>query len=153
MLDPATTFTLQITNSTVASAVVTLNGAQILGPNDFRPVIPTITRSVSLRATNQITVEIRGAPGERFTLQITGTDDVPPSLSITSPPDRSTVATPTVTLQGTVSDRTSGVASVACNGVAATVTGTNFTCVVPLTPGSNLITVRATDRAANTATA
>ena len=57
-------------------------------------------------------------------------------------------ATVTVTVRGTVSDPT---AIVQVNGVAATVQGNDFAADVPLTLGTNTITVTATDAQARLA--
>ena len=51
-----------------------------------------------------------------------------------------------VTVQGTV---TEAVSSVSVNGVAATLSGTNFSASVPLQLGVNTLTVTATDAAGN----
>src|SRR6185295_2744471 len=53
---------------------------------------------------------------------------------------------------GTVTDSLSGLASVTCNGVPATVNGTSFSCGVPVITGPNSILVSATDVAGNTST-
>jgi len=57
-----------------------------------------------------------------------------------------------ITVTGTVSDA-SGIQSITVNGIAAIVSGNNFTCSdVILSSGSNTITVTATDNAGNTST-
>ncbi|HKX27420.1 MAG TPA: beta-propeller fold lactonase family protein [Blastocatellia bacterium] len=77
-------------------------------------------------------------------------DKTQPNLTVTSPANNSEVITPTVTIAGTVSDALSGVAGVTCNSTAASISGSNFTCDVSLTRGSNTITIVATDVAGNT---
>ncbi|MBL8238951.1 MAG: carboxypeptidase regulatory-like domain-containing protein [Bryobacterales bacterium] len=79
-------------------------------------------------------------------------DRTPPALFITSPPNNTVVATPTLLLTGTATDAVSGIASFTCNGQSAALAGSNFSCSVPLAPGANAITVQATDNAGNTAT-
>jgi RHS repeat-associated protein len=76
-------------------------------------------------------------------------DKTPPTLSITSPVSGAVVPLPSVTVTGNVSDSLSGVASVSCQGNAATISGSSFTCVVPIVAGPNTITVQATDAAGN----
>jgi Glucodextranase, domain B len=79
-------------------------------------------------------------------------DLTPPAVAITSPANGATVSTAAQTVSGTVSDALSGIASVSCNGAAASVSGTGFTCGVTLVPGANAITVQAQDLAGNTGT-
>src|SRR5262249_11721361 len=77
----------------------------------------------------------------------TNLDNTPPTLTIaTTPP---TVSSSQLILTGTVSDTLSGVSRVACNGIAATVSGNGFTCALSLAEGSNSIDVSATDFAGN----
>jgi hypothetical protein len=80
-------------------------------------------------------------------------DATAPSLSITSPTSGSTVSNPYVSVSGTVSDSLSGIASVSCNDVPASISGTSFSCTVSLFAVSNSIMVNAMDLAGNTATA
>lgn len=42
----------------VSSAVITLNGIRVLGPNDFNKQVDLIEKPVSLEADNEITVEV-----------------------------------------------------------------------------------------------
>jgi hypothetical protein len=84
--------------------------------------------------------------GNSRTLAVTvNLDKTPPTLAITTPADGITLITETVTVSGQVSDAVSGVAGVTCNGQAAARTGPLFTCTLPLTIGSNPLTVRVTD--------
>jgi len=76
-------------------------------------------------------------------------DHTPPMLNVTSPPNGSNVGTSQVAVHGLVTDALSGVSGVTCNGAAATLTASAFTCNVTLTPGSNAITVATTDVAGN----
>jgi hypothetical protein len=79
-------------------------------------------------------------------------DTTPPVLSVASPADGSSIAlsTPSIGVSGMANDSVSGLSAVTCNGVSATLADTNFTCLVPLTQGSNSIAVVATDVAGNT---
>ena len=79
-------------------------------------------------------------------------DRAPPVLTFTSPANGATVPTSTALIAGTVSDASSGVAGVMCNGVPAIVTGTAFNCTVTLTPGTNPISATVADKAGNTTT-
>jgi hypothetical protein len=79
-------------------------------------------------------------------------DKTPPGLGVTSPGNGAKVFASPASLAGTVSDSLSGLASVTCNGVPATVNGTSFSCGVPVITGPNSILVSATDVAGNTST-
>ena len=58
-----------------------------------------------------------------------------------------------MSLAGTISDSLSGVASVQCNGIAASVSSGTFLCQLTLNPGANAIQVLATDVAGNQSSA
>ena len=143
VLDPNTTYTLRIDSTGVSSAVVTLNGVDVLRPNDFNANVTLITKQVMLWPNNQLTVELRGKPGEGFKLQIIGVDDTPPTITGAVAPAPNAAgwnkSDPTVTF--TCSDATSGIAS----------------CTEPVTvtaeTSAQVILGTATDKAGNTATA
>lgn len=86
-------------------------------------------------------------------------DSTPPTLHVTSPADGAVVSTPAVTVSGLVNDLVVGTvmaaqATVTVNGVTAQVANRNFLAPdVPLAPGPNTLTVIATDRAGNVASA
>jgi RHS repeat-associated protein len=78
-------------------------------------------------------------------------DKAAPNVTISSPTDGATVAVSPVTVSGTATDLLSGVASVICQSAPATLSGSNFSCSVPLVAGPNTITIQAADVAGNTA--
>ncbi|HSB76339.1 MAG TPA: Ig-like domain-containing protein [Terriglobales bacterium] len=80
-------------------------------------------------------------------------DTTAPSVSIASPANGATVSDSALTVSGSVSDAASGVASVMCNGAAATFSGGAFSCNLSLVGGSNSIQVVATDAAGNSSSA
>ncbi|HEX7284991.1 MAG TPA: hypothetical protein VF532_02355, partial [Candidatus Angelobacter sp.] len=80
-------------------------------------------------------------------------DKTPPAITISSPPAGTTVNVASVTISGTVSDSGSGLSNVTCGGVAATVSGSSFSCVQSLAAGTNNIQVQAVDAAGNAAVA
>jgi len=104
------------------------------GPNQI--VTGTATDANGLSATTSITLNI---------------DKTQPVLAVSSPADGTGFSTAAVTVSGTASDALSGVSSVTCDGVAANVTGGNFSCNISLTVGVNLVVVRATDVSGNVA--
>jgi hypothetical protein len=79
-------------------------------------------------------------------------DKTPPTVAITSPSSGNVYSTQTP-VSGTASDTASGVASVSCNGAAAQLSGSGFTCNTSLSTGVGTISVTATDAAGNSASA
>lgn len=78
-------------------------------------------------------------------------DTTPATVTITQPTPNQTITTATTTVTGTFSDE-SVVTSVKVNNVTATINGSNYTATIPLTLGSNTITVNATDIFGNVGT-
>ena len=141
--DPTTTFTMQIDSKGVSSAIVILNGIQIFTEKDFNATVTLLTRAVKLQATNQLSVEMRGKPGESFSIQIIGVDNGLPSISATVSPGPNAAGwnrtDPTVTF--TCADSTSGI--VFCSDPIVVSTETSGQIVVGT----------AVDKAGNVATA
>ncbi|HEX6160088.1 MAG TPA: carboxypeptidase regulatory-like domain-containing protein, partial [Thermoanaerobaculia bacterium] len=86
MLDPSARYELKIDNDTVSSAIVLVNGVEVFGTKDFNQTVKTLTKDVTLTAANQLSVELRGAPGEKMTVTVIGHDDVPPMIRTTVAP-------------------------------------------------------------------
>jgi hypothetical protein len=85
-----TTYAIEITDNTIASAVVTLNGTQVIGPNDFNANVAQVTRTVTLQTENTLTVELRSSPDNGFTLRVVGLDnDLPTIVGLVGPPPTS----------------------------------------------------------------
>jgi len=83
-------------------------------------------------------------------------DATPPLISITSPTSGTSTAATTITVTGTASDATSGIASVRVNNsVAATTTNgyATWTATVPIGFGTTVVTATAVDGAGNPTTA
>ena len=89
-----------------------------------------------------------------YAVKTAGADTTPPTLTITSHADGTTVTTPTITITGTASDP-SGIASVTVNGapVSGSADWSTWHAEVTLTEGENMITVVATDGAGLNTTA
>src|SRR5579859_570972 len=85
------------------------------------------------------------------TTAIVNIDKTPPVISITTPLNNALVSSALLQVTGTVTDALSGVASVSCNGLAATIQSGAFGCSVALAAGVNTINVLAADIAGNTA--
>ncbi len=113
---------------------------------------PPVT--ISSEGENQVasgTATDRAGNGATASVNVS-LDKTPPSLTITSPSDGALASESPITVTGSSDDGLSGLDHVSCNGAAALVSGSTFTCQVPLSQGPNPITVEAVDRAGNAAT-
>lgn len=97
----------------VASAVVTLNGVDVVRPNEFNKTVRVIEKPVALALANTLTVEVRSQPESGFTLRIVCVDDTPPTITATVDPPANAVGwhNTDVTVRFECSDSTSGIAS------------------------------------------
>ena len=178
VVDPHTTYTLQVHNgglqgefARVTSAVITLNGVEVVRPRDFgghdgddRLASSLLSKPVTLAATNVLVVTVRGGgdgdgdddddtdkqgKGDEtrrkprgFTLQIIGVDNVPPIITATTVPAPNAAGW----------NNTSATVSFSCSDVTSGVA----TCSTPstvATEGANQTVIgTAVDRAGNTAT-
>ncbi len=126
VLNPNTQFTLHIDNNGVSSAVVSINGAQVLGPSDFDPNTTSLDRASTLNTNNTLQVQLRGKPGTSFALAVIGVDNDPPSISETATPRANSFGwnNTNVNIAFACSDSTSGIASCP-NAVSVTTEGLN----------------------------
>jgi RHS repeat-associated protein len=136
---------LRVTNASVA-----LNGATVVTTTEFTNAIGSLTKTVTLIATNNVTVTLKGNASKFVTLWFTASDTAAPVVTITAPRADSVLRTSPITVTGTISDASP--TSVTVNGVQATVTNnTSYSASVPLsTQGNNLLTVIATDAGGRT---
>ena len=149
VLNPNTTYTLQINNGglmdgqfdLVSSSLFTLNGIQIVGPNEFSQKVTVLQKPITLSAQNQLDVQVRGKPGGGLTVQVIGVDNDPPTItaSISPPANAAGWNNTNVTVTFTCADSTSGIAG----------------CPSPITVqtegAGQVISGMATDKAGNTA--
>src|ERR1041384_1105296 len=157
----AGTFTLIVQNGDangkrrIMGGEITLNGSRILGDNDFSSKTGQIEKIISpsaLRTTNVLTVRLKGGPGVgseqlpfitvSIVRHIDETDG--PVITINKPQAAEVFANSPIEVNGTVTD-ISGVTSLKVNGAATPVVNDAFSTQVTLNPGSNQITVMATD--------
>lgn len=54
----------------VASAVITLNGVTVVGPNELNKNVSDIRKPVSIQPQNDLEVEVRGDPGSKLVVRI-----------------------------------------------------------------------------------
>ncbi|MBS3906372.1 MAG: M23 family metallopeptidase [Syntrophaceae bacterium] len=88
-------------NNRVSSALIFVNGNQILGPNSFNQQIYNIEVPLSIAQNNSISVELRSKPGSYLILEVTEEVDADAGAVvgangaiITTPDDRSTIVIP-----------------------------------------------------------
>lgn len=113
VLNPSTQFTLHIDNNAVSSAVISINGTQVFGPNDFNPNVTSLDRLVTLAANNTLQVELRSKPGTSLVVTVIGVDNDPPSILETEKPTSNSFGWNNTNVNVTYgcSDQTSGVAT------------------------------------------
>ncbi len=143
VLNPHTQYTLHVQNFGSSSALISVNGIQILSPSDFNPNVSVIDRPVTLQLNNTIAVQLRSAPGSSLTASIIGVDNDLPVItaSATPPADTFRWNNANVIVTFTCSDKTSGVAF--CPQAVT----------VSTEAANQVITGTAADRAGNTASA
>jgi hypothetical protein len=147
-------FTLYLTNGDSAgshwvdSAIIRLNGQLVFDPNDFNERVRDLSHVVSVYANNTLSVELRGAPGDFLALEITGYDNIPPSVTIANPSNGVTFKASPITVSGIVDDPTS---SLTVNGITTSIVSDgSFTLEgVTLQEGENIIKAVATDPCGN----
>src|SRR5262249_18669588 len=130
--NPSLPYTLRFDTDGLASAIVTLNGTDVVVPSDFNPGVTVLERSVLLRRSNTLRIELRSKPGTTLTVRILGTDNAPPTITaIAQPPANAAGWNRTdVQVTFTCADAGSGVASCASprtittEGQGQVVTGT-----------------------------
>jgi len=139
-----------IASDDVAVAKVTVNGVEVPVSSGTWTATVTLTAGDGPKAITAVATDTTGK-SSHADIQIT-LDTTPPAVTIGSPADGTTVATPALTITGTVSDAGSGLATLTCNGTAAAVTNGTFSCSVTLAEGNNSIAIVATDKVGNQAT-
>jgi hypothetical protein len=112
VLNVNTQYTMHIDNDGVASAVISVNGAQVFGPSDFNPSVTALDRSVTLAASNTVSVELRSKPGTSLAISVLGVDNDPPSVTEFASPSANAFGwnNTDVGISFLCSDATSGIA-------------------------------------------
>jgi len=139
----------------VSSAEIEINGKEVIEEDDFNKKVVRIERTILLNhGNNTIEVEVKGKPGAYITVTIEGTDNSPPDITITAPPNSTYLNTPSITVTGNASDSISWIESVKVNGIITPLTGESYTVSnIQLIEGANTITSTAADIAGNTSSA
>ncbi len=161
ILATGTTAQLVFTISNSGVTAVT-NGTASVSGGPYT-LLPGTTFTVPAGSTTNVTVQFAPATAGEFTNQVifetanggnstntvTGTgaiapDVTPPQLQVAAPADYQAFTNAAITVAGTASD-VSGINNVTVNGASASLIGTNWSWLFPLSIGTNVITVIATD--------
>jgi Glucodextranase, domain B len=134
-----------------SDVTVTFSCAGGLGGSESCPGIARVSTEGNAQAISGTATD--GAGNNATKSVAVSLDKSPPILVIASPANGAVLPSAAVTVTGTVTDALSGVSTFTCNGQTATVNGSAFSCNLALAPGSNSISLQATDAAGNTATA
>jgi hypothetical protein len=140
VLNPNTSYFIKIHNAgladdefeKVASSIISLNGAQIVGPKEFNQTVGLVEQPINVGVDNAITVEVRGKPGGALVIEIFGIDNDPPvtTAAVSPEPNANGWHRADATVSFTCSDAISGVAScpepvaLSAEGANQTITGT-----------------------------
>src|SRR5260370_26114168 len=87
-------FTILVQNGTtdgsgrVSSATIRLNGADVFTPNNFNQTVGSLTKTVTLAASNTLEVKLASAPGSFLTVTFTATRQALPPTLASVPPGR-----------------------------------------------------------------
>ncbi len=121
VLNPGSFYVVRVSNGNttgsprdrVSSAVIAVNGVDVVGPEVFNQQTSYIERDVELLQDNELTVELRGKPGGRITIEIVGIDNDPPTIVavVSPPPNAAGWNRMDVTVSFRCSDAASGIAS------------------------------------------
>jgi len=93
VLNPNTTWILRTTNGNleddtvekVSSSTLTLNGTEVLQPNDFNQNVSFFDLPVTILPSNTVATQLRAKPGGQLTVEIVGQDNTPPTAQWISP--------------------------------------------------------------------
>jgi hypothetical protein len=136
VLSTATTYTLVVTGTTNANPLITVNGKTIINQTN-----PNVSKTVTLTASDTISVTVRGGVGSSVTVKITGVDNDLPTITAAASPAKNAAGwnNTNLTVTFTCADKTSGIAS--CTAPV----------VVSTDGASQVVKGTATDKAGNTA--
>ena len=92
VVSPGAPYYIEIENgpggvTRVSSAVITINGVEVLTPEDLNQKVGQVKKPVLLDDTNEITVELRGTPRGVLLVKVFGVDTGPPSINATLSPE------------------------------------------------------------------
>jgi hypothetical protein len=148
VLNPAAPYLLRVHNGSpqfprVASGSISINGVQVVRAQDLNFTVTLVEKPVTLQASNQISVLIRGQATSGIIVEIIGTDNDAPTITAQAspPPNANGWNRTDVTVTFTCADATSGIAS----------------CTAPITVttegAGQVVSGTAVDKAGNSASA
>ncbi|MBI4436852.1 MAG: carboxypeptidase regulatory-like domain-containing protein, partial [Candidatus Omnitrophica bacterium] len=169
VLNPNTAYTLRLTNGSlqdsttekVSSSIITLNGTEVVTPQDFNQNVSSLTVPVQLLSSNALSVELRSKPGGTLHGEIVGIDNELPVLQILTPQHGQVLDTDTMEVQINLSDGISGINPqsfhVTLNGVDKTsfftlpspTLSSSVTGTLTLPEGQNALIASIQDQAGN----
>ena len=112
--NPSASFVIKVKNgppgySRISSGDVWVNGTQMFFDSDFNQQVDTLQKNVSLQKNNQLVVWLASKPGAAILVNIVGTDNQSPTISIISPANGSFTNNPTPVISVQYGDALSGV--------------------------------------------
>jgi hypothetical protein len=151
--DPTITVAGTIDDTSITSAILTLNGIDMPIAVSLGSFSQEITLSEGLNTISVRATDINGNTGSSETVTVT-LDTTAPIVTVTNPADGAIFSTSSIIVAGGIDDPSITSATLNFNGVdsAIPVTAGSFNREVNLVEGPNTISVRATDLAGNTGT-
>ncbi len=103
----------EITNELVSSGEIKINNVAIASSQNFNQNISYLEEAINLQASNSLAVILRGKPGGLLTIEVTGIDNNPPTITamFDPAPDAAGWNNSSVTVRFECTDEISGVAS------------------------------------------
>ena len=143
LITNASQITVSGTYSDESPTTIRVNGtAATINGNNF-----TATTSLA-EGNNTLSIQAVDSYGNQITTtRNVVRDSISPTLTIAQPNENAYLNTATLTVLGTVQDQTT--TTVTVNGVAATISGNNYSANIPINEGNNTIISLATDAAGN----
>jgi hypothetical protein len=125
----------------VSSAVISINGVEVITPEDLNQEVGQVNKPVLLDGTNEIAVELRGIPFGTVSVKVIGVDTDPPMISATLSPEPN--------INGW--NNTDVVVSFDCADAISGIAGCSDPVTVSFETDGYLVTGTATDNAGNAA--
>jgi len=164
ILDPTAPYWIRIANGglreefgRVSSAVILLNGQVVVGASSFNRNVESIEEKVTLLPQNTLTVELRGAPGSGFSLEIAGYDSGLPTIQFVNPTNGALLDHVSPVFEIVFSDAASGIATGSfrlevggndvTSGASVHPSGASYTPPSPLPEGANSARATVSDNA------
>ncbi len=85
--DETLPYRMAVETGGVSSAMVALNGEEAFGLGDFNTTVSLLAKSITVAPENELSVELRGSPGERLTVAVVGIGAVPPTIETSVVPE------------------------------------------------------------------